>query len=113
MGFGLYCILLMDNLLVWNVRGLNGPNKQKEVKLLRNRVKAGIVGIVETKIKASRIKRVAQCMYALVGSMLPNLSGRIFLTWRPYIFIIDIISKVDQVVTLRFLTFVDKKSFSW
>jgi len=43
--------LEMGSLLSWNVRGLNGPNKQKEVKLLCNQEQVGLVGLLETKLK--------------------------------------------------------------
>lgn len=41
----------MINILCWKVRGLNSPNKHREVKILCNEVKAEIVGLLETKIK--------------------------------------------------------------
>lgn len=45
--------LRMGSLLSWNVRGLNAPTKQKEVKLLYNMEEIGLVGLLETKIKKS------------------------------------------------------------
>lgn len=42
----------MDNILCWNVRGLNAPNKQNEVKLLCNKENIGLAGLLETKVKA-------------------------------------------------------------
>lgn len=53
----------MDSYLIWNVRGLNGPNKQKEVKLLCNKMNVGIVGLVENKLKSGRIEVVAKQMF--------------------------------------------------
>lgn len=50
----------MDNLLIWNVKGLNGPNKQTDVKLLCNRQEVGLIGLSETKIKASKIERIVK-----------------------------------------------------
>ena len=42
---------VMDRCLIWNIRGLNRPQKQKEVFnfLCKNRI--GIACLVETKIK--------------------------------------------------------------
>ncbi|XP_019233350.1 PREDICTED: uncharacterized protein LOC109213958 [Nicotiana attenuata] len=52
-----FLLLQMVSLLAWNVRGINAPNKQKEVKLLCNEHNIGIVGLLETKVKASRCER--------------------------------------------------------
>ncbi|WMV41405.1 hypothetical protein MTR67_034790 [Solanum verrucosum] len=41
----------MDNILFWNVRGLNGPNKKKEVQLLCNGEAVGLVGLAKNKNK--------------------------------------------------------------
>lgn len=53
----------MDSYIIWIVRGLNGPNKHTEVKLLRNKLNVGIIGMVETKIKVVRLERVTQNMF--------------------------------------------------
>jgi exonuclease III len=39
------------NALVWNVRGLNNPSKQYEVKKQISKHKASLVCLVETRIK--------------------------------------------------------------
>ncbi|XP_009594786.2 uncharacterized protein [Nicotiana tomentosiformis] len=41
----------MVNCLAWNVRGLNAPNKQREVKLLCNKVRAGLICLLVTNLK--------------------------------------------------------------
>lgn len=56
-GAGVEKIHQMHSFLIWNVRGLNGLNKQKEVKILRNKINAGIVGMVETTINTGTIER--------------------------------------------------------
>lgn len=52
------------NLLSWNVRGLNAPNMQKEVKLLCNEEKVSLIGLLETKIKSGNIEILAGSMFA-------------------------------------------------
>jgi len=42
--------LHMDKILSWNMRGLNGPNKQEDVKIFLQQQKAGLVGLLETKL---------------------------------------------------------------
>lgn len=39
-------LYLVDNILCWNVRGLNVPNKQKEVILLCQRENVGLVALL-------------------------------------------------------------------
>jgi len=41
----------MDNIANWNVRGLNHPNKQEDVKLFLTKSKIGLVGPMETKVR--------------------------------------------------------------
>ena len=41
----------MDNIVAWNVRGLNRPKKQREVANFLLNHKGGLVGILENKIK--------------------------------------------------------------
>lgn len=54
----------MDNLLCWNIRGLNGPNKQREVNILCNNERIGLLGLVETKIKANKITEKANSIFS-------------------------------------------------
>lgn len=66
---GLYNPLrVMVNLLCWNIWGLNGPSKQKEVKLLCKETRVGLMGLLETKVKAHRVEQVVKNMF--VGCML-------------------------------------------
>ena len=48
----------MDNILGWNVRGLNGPNKQKDVKTFYNINKVGLACLMETKVKSRNFSNV-------------------------------------------------------
>lgn len=50
-----YSLLGMVKLLCWNVRGLNGLNKKKEIKLFCNKVDISLMGFIETKIKVNRV----------------------------------------------------------
>lgn len=42
---------LMINFACWNIRGLNDPLKQKEIRSLTCNNKLDVIGIVETKVK--------------------------------------------------------------
>lgn len=76
----------MVNLLCWNVRGLNGPNKQKEVKLICNNEKVGMIGLLETKIKINKFDQIASNMFGgwlNINNLGAHYNGRIWVTWRP------------------------------
>ncbi|XP_060959313.1 uncharacterized protein LOC133030549 [Cannabis sativa] len=45
----------MDRILSWNVRGINDQHKQSTVKDLILRQKSGLVGFLETRVKAQRL----------------------------------------------------------
>lgn len=48
----------MDSILNWNTRGLNAPNKQKEIKILCTNKNIGMKSLLETKVKAENIEKV-------------------------------------------------------
>ena len=56
------------------MRGLNGLNKQKEVKLLCNENNVGLIGLLETKIKINRVPELARTMFE-DGNLLPIMSS--------------------------------------
>ncbi|XP_070021780.1 uncharacterized protein [Nicotiana sylvestris] len=81
--------------------GIHIPNKQKEVKLLCNEERVGLVGLLETKIKSNRIEKLANNMF--VGwKYLTNLeyhyNGRIWITWRPDYYKVILMSMLAQVI---------------
>lgn len=49
----------MDNIVSWNVRGLNDPNKQKGVKTFCIRNQVGLVCMMETKVRQRNFPKVA------------------------------------------------------
>lgn len=53
-------LLSMVKILSWIVKSLNDLNEQKEVKLLHNKYEVGVIGLVETKIKANKMDKVAK-----------------------------------------------------
>jgi len=53
----------MHNIASWNVRGLNNPNKQEDVKLFLNKSKIGLVGLMETKVRKENEMEVSQRLF--------------------------------------------------
>lgn len=48
---GAHLLVIMHNLCIWNVRGINIPKKQKDVARVLHMNKVALCGLVETKIK--------------------------------------------------------------
>jgi hypothetical protein len=42
------------NILIWNVRGLNHPSKQREVKSMIRKNKIGLICLIETRVKEAK-----------------------------------------------------------
>jgi len=51
--------LHMDNILSWNVRGLNAPTKQEDVKCFLHAQGVKLVALIETKVKKENVPQVA------------------------------------------------------
>ena len=49
----------MDNVVAWNIRGLNWPNKQVDVHIFLQTNKLGLIGLLETKVKEKNVEKVA------------------------------------------------------
>ncbi|XP_060183587.1 uncharacterized protein LOC132613540 [Lycium barbarum] len=72
----------------WNIRGLNQPLKQKELKLFLQKNKIELFGCLETRVRENKAQNIlskvssgwsTMCNYP----MAPN--GRIWLFWKPYL----------------------------
>lgn len=53
----------MVKILSWNMRGLNGLSKQKEIKLICNELEVDLIGLVETKIRYNRVSMIAEKLF--------------------------------------------------
>lgn len=56
-------MVLMDKVLVWNVRGLNSPSKQKEIKNFMVAKKISLCCLVETKVKNEKLSVIQDSMF--------------------------------------------------
>ncbi|XP_060195300.1 uncharacterized protein LOC132624555 [Lycium barbarum] len=94
----------MVKMLSCNVRGLNGLNKQKEVRLLCNEQEVGLVGLLETRIKTNKVNMIVDSMFNgwhHHSNHASHYNGRIWIIWRPDWFDIDIVQEMAQAVTCR------------
>jgi exonuclease III len=46
------------NILIWNMRGLNDPSKQREVKSMVKRHFIGLLCLIETKVKERKADHI-------------------------------------------------------
>ena len=49
----------MDNVVAWNIRGLNWPHKQVDVSIFLHSNKVGLIGLLETKVKEKNVEKIA------------------------------------------------------
>ena len=91
----------MDKIISWNIRCMNAPNKQEDIKVFLQQENAGIVGFLETKVKESNIQHV-------MSKVCPNWKwehnatrierGRIILSWHPRKYHFNVITESDQLI---------------
>ena len=76
---------LMDNLIAWNVWGLNGPNKQEDVRNFLHTQNVKLVALLETKVHKDKMSYVASKVF---GGWLWHMNVdynpkvRIWIAWR-------------------------------
>ena len=76
----------MDNVVAWNIRGLNWPNKQVDVYLFLESNKVGLIGLFETKVKEQNVQTMASRAFPgwrWVHNFSLNPKGRIWVAWKP------------------------------
>jgi len=76
----------MDNILSWNIRGLNGLNKQEDIVLFLNENSIEMVGFLKTKVKAPNHDRVAKGIgqgWHCHSNHQPIEKHRIWVAWKP------------------------------
>ncbi|KAJ8421596.1 LOW QUALITY PROTEIN: hypothetical protein Cgig2_020785 [Carnegiea gigantea] len=96
--------LLMDRICSWNIRGLNWPNKQKDVKIFLQERNIGIIGLFETKVKEKNIEMVATKLFQgwhWQHNFHLNTKWRIWVAWRPRHYNVQIISMEEQFIHYR------------
>ncbi|GAV92701.1 LOW QUALITY PROTEIN: Exo_endo_phos domain-containing protein/DUF4283 domain-containing protein, partial [Cephalotus follicularis] len=70
----------------WNIRGINNPIKQREVKSLILKHNIAFLGILETRVRAVNKDSVARNLgrgWRVVTNHTHSLLGRIWISWNP------------------------------
>ncbi|KAJ8429362.1 LOW QUALITY PROTEIN: hypothetical protein Cgig2_033194 [Carnegiea gigantea] len=94
-------VSLMDRICSWNIRGLNWPNKQEDVKIFLHEKRIGFISLLETKVKESKVDLIAHNIFHgwiwHHNFTLCN-KGRIWIAWRPQFYKVDVLSQSDQYI---------------
>ena len=70
----------------WNIRGLNQPQKQREIVRLIHEFKFDVIGIIETKVKLTNQDKINNNMIShwhYVTNCQADSIGRIWVGWNP------------------------------
>ena len=89
------------NILVWNVRGLNHPLKQKEVVSRIRKLNISLVCLLETRVKMPKMQEIMGKMFAgwsCVHNYEYARNGRIWMIWKDVVKV-SLISATDQSIT--------------
>uniref|UniRef100_A0A803Q408 Reverse transcriptase domain-containing protein n=1 Tax=Cannabis sativa TaxID=3483 RepID=A0A803Q408_CANSA len=94
-------LLFMDKVISWNVQGINSQQKQLNVKQFIALQKAGLVGLLETRVKSSKLGDLYQRMFqgwCFTSNLAWHKGGRIIIAWNPLLFNITIIKCTSQMI---------------
>jgi len=87
----------MTHIASWNVRGLNWPNKQEDVKFFLQLHNVGLIGLLETKVKNQNVEKSAANIFR--GWNWANnftiSNGRIWIAWKPSEYNVNILEMSD------------------
>ena len=75
----------MLKILVWNIRGLNKPLKQREVVGRINRLEASIVCLLETRVKQPKMQGILNKHFQgwkMLHNYVEASNGRIWFFWK-------------------------------
>lgn len=73
------------NLCTWNIRGLNKPHKQKELRLFLRKYKVDVMGCLETRVKERKSARIISQVareWNVCCNYNAHPNGRIWLLWK-------------------------------
>ncbi|KAJ0021146.1 hypothetical protein Pint_31804 [Pistacia integerrima] len=92
----------MSKIASWNVRGLNQPTKQKEVRVFMNYIQIGLCALLETRIAYPKIHSVFDkvfCRWHWISNAEYGSRGcRIVIGWDPEEYYVNLQDMSDQSV---------------
>ncbi|XP_074297176.1 uncharacterized protein LOC141627869 [Silene latifolia] len=101
----LYSLLgVMHNIGFWNVRGLNNPSKQKQVKWFIHTHMVGLFGLLETKVKPLSLNTVRLNVcdgWSLSTNSTYHPGGRVWVLWNPSLFYVHFVHYIPQAIHMK------------
>ncbi|XP_028095883.1 uncharacterized protein LOC114295782 [Camellia sinensis] len=98
----------------WNVRGLNDPSKQKEVKSFVSKENFHVMGILETKIKQTNERKICEkCFgkWSMLSNSQPTETGRVWVCWNNDFCDLQLISMSNQHILCKILDLATNEYF--
>ncbi|KAG5557737.1 hypothetical protein RHGRI_007855 [Rhododendron griersonianum] len=99
----------------WNIRGLNDPLKQKEVRSVILANKFSLFGVVETKVRYENIQSTMAVCFPHSWKAIHNYTtgpvARIFLGWDSAVFSVSPVFTSDQLIVVEADFIQDKRNF--
>lgn len=93
--------LLMNKVICWNIRGLNSPSKQNVVRSFIQAQSAGLVSLLETRVKVSNMGNLYLSVcpgWCFTSNAQFHKGGRIVVFWNPNFFDVNILKCTSQLV---------------
>lgn len=91
----------MMDIACWNIRGFNRPNKQEDLLGFLRKTKIGLLAFVETKVKLSNEKKIAEKMFQGWGwctNSTEERKGRIWVAWKPRSYNVLVKKITNQII---------------
>lgn len=105
----------MGNIGFWNVKGLNRPHKHGDVRWLLNQHSLGLVGLLDTRVKAGNFNKVFPRVcdnWSVITNYHIHRGGRIWVVWLPSKFNVNVIEVTTQFIhVLAHHTNIEKNLF--
>jgi len=104
----------MDNIVAWNIRGLNWPNKQADLRTFLHTNKIGMIGLMQTKIKVENDSKIAARAFPRwkwENNSTLQIKGRIWIAWHPKMYELQVLHKTDQIMHCYAIQMTTHKKF--
>ncbi|XP_074278217.1 uncharacterized protein LOC141601810 [Silene latifolia] len=89
----------------WNIRGLNDPIKQMEVRSYLSKNKVEVLGLLETRVKSNNFAAISRTfrLYSIMNNYFHHYNGRIWVFWDHRKFTVLSSQIHDQLIHLELL----------
>ncbi|XP_074305770.1 uncharacterized protein LOC141640991 [Silene latifolia] len=89
----------------WNIRGLNDPIKQMEVRSYMTKNKVEVLGLLETRVKSNNFAAISRTfpLYSIINNYSHHYNGRIWVFWDHRKFTVLSSQIHDQLIHLELL----------